>query len=89
MRIPCASVVFITVALLIAQAIPANAQTTVTTTGGTANSVPKFSGSATIVNSAITDSSGNIGIGTTSPAGTLDVEGGTAASVRSAMPLSR
>jgi hypothetical protein len=80
MRIPCASVVFITVALLIAQAIPANAQTTVTTTGGTANSVPKFSGSATIVNSAITDSSGNIGIGTTSPAGTLDVEGGTAAS---------
>jgi hypothetical protein len=59
----------------------ANAQgMTVTTTGGTANSVPKFSGSSTIVNSAITDSSGLVGIGTTSPSGTLDVEGGTAAS---------
>jgi hypothetical protein len=51
-----------------------NAQTTVTTTGGTANSVPKFSGSSTIVNSAITDSSGNIGIGTGSPNVSLDVE---------------
>src|SRR5580692_10285411 len=54
--------------------IAANAQN-VTTTGGTANSVPKFSGSTTIVNSAITESSGNVGIGTTSPGALLDVNG--------------
>jgi len=54
------------------------AQTTVTTSGGTANTVPKFSGSSTVVNSAITESNGNVGIGTSTPSGTLVVAGGTA-----------
>ena len=51
------------------------AQTTVTTSGGTVNSVPKFSGSATLVNSAMTESNGKVGIGTASPATSLDVNG--------------
>lgn len=37
-------------------------QTTVTTIGGTVNTLPKFSGSSTIVNSAITESSGNVSV---------------------------
>src|SRR5579864_839073 len=41
----------------------AMAQTPVTTTGGTANTVPVFSGSSTVVNSAITQSNGSISIG--------------------------
>ena len=40
----------------------AAAQTTVTTTGGTANTVPLFTGSSTIANSTITQSNGNLGI---------------------------
>ncbi len=52
-----------------------SAQTAVTTTGGTTNSVPKFSGSSTIVNSSITESNGNVGIGTTTPQQLLDVNG--------------
>jgi hypothetical protein len=55
--------------------IDAIAQTTVTTTGGTANTIPLFSGSATLGSSVITQSGGNIGIGTTTPGSTLDVNG--------------
>lgn len=51
------------------------AQQAVTTTGGTANAVPKFSGAATLVNSAITESSGKVGIGVGNPASALDVQG--------------
>jgi hypothetical protein len=40
---------------------------TVTTSGGTANTIPKFSGSSTLVNSAVTELNGNVEIGTTSP----------------------
>ena len=50
------------------------AQTTVTTSGGTANTVPLFTGTSTLGNSAIAQSSsGNVGIGTTAPAATLHV----------------
>lgn len=49
-------------------------QTTVTTTGGTANSVPKFSGSSTVVNSAITEVNGKVGIGTSNPQRSFDVQ---------------
>jgi len=45
----------------------ASAQSVVTTTGGTANYVPKFSGSSTIVKSQIVDTGTNVGIGTASP----------------------
>lgn len=47
--------------------VGAAAQTTVTTSGGTVNTVPLYSGSSTIGNSTITQSGGNVGIGTTSP----------------------
>lgn len=56
--------------------VGAIAQTTVTTAGGATNSVPKFSGSGTIVNSAITEANGNVGIGTPSPLHKLDLMGG-------------
>jgi len=55
--------------------ITLQAQQTVTTTGGTANHVAKFSGTHTIVNSIITEESGRIGIGTTSPTHPLTVNG--------------
>lgn len=51
------------------------AQSNVTTTGGTTNAIPKFTGIAAIGNSSITDSGGNVGIGTSTPAATLDVNG--------------
>lgn len=51
------------------------AQTTITTSGGTTNTVPVFTGSATLGNSAITQSGGNVGIGTSTPQGPLQVVG--------------
>ena len=48
---------------------------TVTTTGGTANKLAKFSGSSTIVNSILYDNGTEIGIGTTAPTATLAVDG--------------
>ncbi len=59
--------------ILMAGMMSLSAQTTVTTTGGTTNAVPVFTGSATLGNSPITVSGGNVGIGTTSPNGVLDV----------------
>jgi hypothetical protein len=56
-------------------AVAAAAQTTVTTTGGTTNTVPVFTGGATVGNSPITVSGGSVGIGTTSPAYELEVNG--------------
>lgn len=56
------------------------AQTTVTTNGGTINTIPKFSGSATLSDSAITEVNGNVGILTTNPATNLQIgsnNGGT------------
>jgi hypothetical protein len=48
---------------------------TVTTSGGNTNTVPKFSGSTTLVNSAITEVNGNVGIGTTGPISALTLAG--------------
>lgn len=62
------------VGLYAALAVASAAAQTVTGSG-TANSVPKFSGSTTLVNSAITESSGNVGIGTTNPQGMLHIYG--------------
>lgn len=61
--------------LPLALSIALSAQQTVTTTGGTVNVVPKYSGSATIINSAIFENGGKVGIGTTSPSYTLTVNG--------------
>ncbi len=61
------------------QAAVTPAATTVTTTGGTADFLPKFSGAATIVDSAVFQSATSpfkIGINTTAPATALDVNGG-------------
>jgi hypothetical protein len=53
-------------------AIRGFAQTTVTTNGGTTNSVPIFTGSSAVGNSVITQSNGNVGIGTTNPQSVLN-----------------
>ncbi len=50
---------------------------TVTTTGGTAGYLPEFSGASTIVDSPVFVSGGNVGIGTSTPSQTLDVNGTT------------
>ncbi len=55
--------------------ITPDAATTVTTTGGTANKVAKFSGASTIVNSILYDNGTEVGIGTTAPTATLTVDG--------------
>src|SRR4029077_17647327 len=47
----------------------------------TANAVAKFTSACTIQNSAITETGGNVGIGTTAPIRALDIEGGTNSSV--------
>lgn len=52
-----------------------NAQQTVTTSGGTAGKVAKFAGTHAIVNSAIFESGGKVGIGTNAPSSTLTVDG--------------
>jgi hypothetical protein len=57
------------------QAAVTPAATTVTTTGGTANRVARFSGTNTIVNSILFDNGTDVGIGTTSPTATLTVNG--------------
>lgn len=51
------------------------AQTAVTTSGGTANSVPVFTGTASVGSSVITQSNGDIGIGTAAPDASIDVVG--------------
>jgi hypothetical protein len=64
------------------------AATDVTTTGGTADYLPMFSGAATIVDSAVFQSATSpfkIGINTTSPASVLDVNG--AATIRGSLTL--
>ena len=54
------------------------AQTTVTTSGGATNTVPLFTGTSTLGNSAIAQSSGgNVGIGTTAPLQKLTIMTGT------------
>jgi hypothetical protein len=58
-----------------------NAAIDVTTTGGTANYLPFFNGASTIVDSLLYQSAtGEIGINTSAPAATLDVNGDVAVS---------
>jgi hypothetical protein len=51
------------------------AQTGVTTPGGTVNTVPLFTGSSVVGNSIITQSNGDVGIGSTSPSNKLEIDG--------------
>lgn len=55
--------------------LSAEAQTTVTTAGGTTNTVPVYTGSSTLGNSPIAISGSNVGIGTTTPTSPLQVIG--------------
>jgi hypothetical protein len=63
-------------------AVSAAAQTTVTTSGRTANTVPLFTGTFTLGNSVITQSGSNVGIGTTTPQSPLEIFGTGANSLR-------
>ena len=76
------------VCCLLLGVIRLTAQTTVTTTGGTTNSVPVFTGGATLGSSIITQSNGNIGIGTASPAYKLQVNGAIQSVVSGSFGLS-
>jgi|HubBroStandDraft_5_1064220.scaffolds.fasta_scaffold451967_1 hypothetical protein len=61
---------------LIALAVSAAAQTNVTNSNnGTSGTVPVYNGAASVTNSPISVSSGNVGIGTTTPATPLNVVG--------------
>ena len=59
----------------VSPAITPNVVSNVTTTGGTANHLAKFSGTNTIVNSLLFDNGTSVGIGTTTPTATLTVDG--------------
>ena len=61
-----------------ANAVPSitpNLATDVTTTGGIAGYVPKFSGASSVIDSPVFISGADVGIGTTTPTSTLDVNG--------------
>ena len=70
-------------------AAPATTASNVTTTGGTVNALPLFTTATNIQNSAVTQTgtgtTAKIGIGTATPAATLDVKG--AATIRGALAL--
>jgi hypothetical protein len=71
------------------ETVPPPAATDVTTTGGTLNYLPIFSGTSTIIDSAVFQTGGgttaHVGINTTTPASALDVAGG--ATVRGTFTL--
>jgi hypothetical protein len=58
-----------------ANGVHPNIVSNVTTTGGTAGYMPEFNGTATIVDSPVFVLGSDIGIGTTTPKATLDVDG--------------
>jgi hypothetical protein len=62
-------------AVAAAQGITPDANATVTTPGGTSGYVPVFTGTATIADSILFQTTTGIGIGTQNPAATLDVDG--------------
>jgi hypothetical protein len=73
--LPASAFALAGVANVSSAAIIPDAATAVTTTGGTANKLAKFSGSNTIVNSILYDNGTSVGIGTSTPSATLTVDG--------------
>jgi hypothetical protein len=73
-----------------AQSVTSDAAEDVTTTGGTADYLPLFSGADTIIDSALfqsgTGSTAKVGINTTTPATTLDVAGAATIAGTLALP---
>ena len=63
--------------VLIAASVTSHAQTAVTTTGGTTNAVPLFTGSATVGNSVINQSNGKVSVGSGNPIQLFNVTGGS------------
>lgn len=61
--------------LIVGIAVDTFGQNTVTTSGGTANKIPAFTGSAALGDSPIWTSGSNVGIGQSNPIYTLDVSG--------------
>jgi hypothetical protein len=59
------------------QGVTPNSVSNVTTTGGATGYLPEFSGASAVVDSPVFVSGGNVGIGTATPAQTLDVNGTT------------
>jgi hypothetical protein len=60
----------------VSPAITPNVTSNVTTTGGIAGYIPKFSGASSVVDSSIfLNATGQVGIGTTTPTATLNVQG--------------
>jgi hypothetical protein len=55
----------------------ATAASSVTTTGGSVGNLAKFSGASTVVDSLLYDNGTEVGVGITTPAATLDVNGST------------
>jgi hypothetical protein len=55
--------------------VVSSAGSTVTTTGGVSDYLPRFSGASTVVDSQIFDNGTDVGIGTASPTAKLDVNG--------------
>ena len=63
----------------VSPAITPNVTSNVTTTGGTLGFVPEFSGTSSVIDSPIfVNTTGQVGIGTTTPTATLNVNGSTA-----------
>jgi len=69
--------------LLCAAAKPQSPTAITTTNGGTAGAIPVFTSGTNVENSVITQSNGNVGIGTTTPHGVLDAEGNSNGLLRS------
>jgi hypothetical protein len=61
-------------AFVLSQASNAPGQSNVTTNGGTINKIPKWTATTALGDSVMAESSGNIGIGTTSPGSLLEVQ---------------
>ncbi len=76
-RLIASASLFVVILPMYAAQCFAQSTTVVAPNGGTGNTIPMFTGTYSLGNSAITQSSSNVGIGTTNPQFNLDVVGQT------------